>query len=78
MSNKTIESLREGFIAFGVALLVAVALGIAGRMDYQDAVLAEMKTNGRYYELEREHPKATDLELVRMYELERQKAAPAK
>lgn len=43
-------------------------LGIAGRCDYEDAVICEMKNNGAYYELSHAHPHATDHELVVLYE----------
>lgn len=43
-------------------------LGWAGRSDYEDAVITEMKNNGAYYELSTQHPEASDSELVNIYE----------
>lgn len=43
-------------------------LGWVGRSDYEDAVIAEMKNNGTYYELSTQHPEASDSELVNLYE----------
>lgn len=43
-------------------------LGLAGRSDYEDAVITEMKNNGAYYELSTQHPDASDSELVNIYE----------
>jgi hypothetical protein len=43
-------------------------LGWAGRSDYEDAVITEMKNNGSYNELSTQHPEASDSELVNIYE----------
>lgn len=51
-----------------VALVMFCALGWAGQSDYEDAVIAEMKNNGAYYELSTQHPEASDSELVDIYE----------
>lgn len=51
-----------------VALVMFCALGWAGQSDYEDAVIAEMKNNGAYYELSSQHPEASDSELVNIYE----------
>ena len=51
-----------------VALVMFCALGWAGQSDYEDAVVAEMKNNGAYYELSTQHPEASDSELVDIYE----------
>lgn len=50
------------------ALLAVAAMGWAGRSDYEDATLCEMKNNGAYYELQRSHPGASEAELVKLYE----------
>lgn len=52
----------------GIAIFFIVAFGLAGRSDKQDAILAEMKNNGAYYELSQQHPTADDVELIKLYE----------
>lgn len=47
------------------------ALGYAGHMDYEDAVVCEMKNNGAYWELSEKNPQLTDGELVEIYERQR-------
>lgn len=49
------------------AFLVGACV-FAGRSDYQDAVLSEMKNNGAYYKLSELHPDASEAELVDLYE----------
>ncbi len=43
------------------------ALGWAGRTDYVDATVSEMKNNGTYNDLAAKHPDATDAELADRY-----------
>lgn len=51
---------------------ISFAKGIfAGTQDYRDAVISEMKNNGAYYKLSEQHPHATDLELIKLYEEQR-------
>lgn len=43
------------------------ALSWAGRSDYEDAVVIEMKNNGTYWKLSEQYPDATDAELIAIY-----------
>lgn len=49
------------------SLLIGACI-FAGRSDYQDAVLSEMKNNGAYYKLSELHPDASEAELIDLYE----------
>lgn len=69
------KRMTKGLKAAGLALVAIVAIGWAGSSDYQDAVITEMLDNGTYYKLSRQHPKASDGELVEIYEgLKKEKA----
>ena len=57
-----------------VGLGFIVALGYAGNMDYEDAVICEMKNNGAYYTLSEQHPNLSESELVELYEAAKNKA----
>lgn len=46
-------------------------LGLAGRSDYEDALIVEMKDNGAYPRLARQYPGATDHRLATIYEAQR-------
>lgn len=67
MSKKFI-SFAKGIFA---GIVICTALAFAGTQDYRDAVISEMKNNGAYYELSEQHPHATDLELIKLYEEQR-------
>lgn len=50
-----------------VLIVLAVALGYAGKSDYRDNVLTEMKNNGAYYELGCQYPSASEDSLISIY-----------
>lgn len=64
MKTKVISAMKIASIS---AIIIA-ALGLAGRSDYEDARIVEMKDNGSYYELSEQFPDATDSELIKIYE----------
>lgn len=49
----------------GVALVAA--FGLAGRSDYVDSTVSEMKNNGIYYALSERFPDYSDADLVAYY-----------
>lgn len=51
-----------------ISAIIIATLGLAGRSDYEDARVVEMKDNGSYYELSEQYPDATDSELIKIYE----------
>lgn len=51
-----------------ISAIIIATLGLAGRSDYEDARIVEMKDNGSYYELSEQYPDATDSELIKIYE----------
>ena len=57
-----------------LAIVFTIALGYAGNMDYEDAVICEMKNNGAYYTLSEQHPNLSESELVELYEAEKENA----
>lgn len=40
----------------------------AGKSDYQDAVIQEMKNNGTYYALSEDHPDWDEAQMVEAYQ----------
>lgn len=50
-----------------ILIVLALALGYAGKSDYKDSVVTEMKNNGAYYELGRQHPLASEDSLITIY-----------
>lgn len=48
-------------------IVLALALGYAGKSDYKDSVVTEMKNNGAYYELVRQYPSASEDSLITIY-----------
>ncbi len=66
--SKKFFSFAKGVFA---GIVICVALAFAGTQDYRDEVISEMKNNGAYYELSEQHPHATDLELIRLYETQK-------
>lgn len=64
--------MKQKILTYTYRALMLIAfialLGWVGRSDYEDAVIAEMKNNGAYYELSTQHPEASDSELVNIYE----------
>jgi hypothetical protein len=49
------------------AAVVLTGFYYASRMDYEDAVLNEMKNNGTYYAMSQEHPDWDEAEMVKEY-----------
>lgn len=49
------------------AAVVLTGFYYASRMDYEDAVLNEMKNNGTYYAMSQEHPDWNEAEMVKEY-----------
>ena len=50
------------------AAVVLTGFYYAGRMDYEDAVLTEMKNNGAYYTMSQEHPDWDESHMVEVYD----------
>lgn len=69
--KQTIHFLKDAFFCVGFLTVFFVTFGIAGTMDYRDAVVTEMKNNGRYWELSRERPDLSEAEMVKIYEAEK-------
>jgi len=61
------KSTKDTLWSVAVLFLLFVACGVAGRSDYQDAVVAEMKNNGSYWKLSQQYPQATDAMLIKLY-----------
>jgi hypothetical protein len=62
------------------AAVVLTGFYYASRMDYEDAVLNEMKNNGTYYAMSQEHPDWDEAEMVKEYterKLQREKETRA-
>lgn len=57
-------------VAKWVACAAVVLTGFyyASRMDYEDAVLNEMKNNGTYYTMSQEHPDWDENHMVEVYD----------
>lgn len=47
--------------------VIIAGLVYAGRSDYRDAVVTEMKNNGTYYSMLHEHPDWTEGQMVEAY-----------
>lgn len=60
-----IISFIKGSLLFA---LMFVALGIAGRMDYYDALRCEAQNNGEYYRIKESHPSFEDEDILTYYE----------
>lgn len=50
------------------AAVVLTGFYYASRMDYEDAVLNEMKNNGTYYTMSQEHPDWDESHMVEVYD----------
>ena len=50
------------------AAVVLTGFYYASRMDYEDAVLNEMKNNGTYYAMSQEHPDWDEHHMVEVYD----------
>lgn len=57
----------KALLISALMLCGCAALGWAGRSDFVDATVAEMKNNGAYYDLAAKHPYASDAELADRY-----------
>lgn len=64
---------RALMTAAGAAAIIAL-IGLAGRSDYDDALIVEMKDNGAYHRLASQHPGASDHRLATIYEAQRDSA----
>lgn len=60
---KTLNVIK--WLIIGAAMVYA--FGIAGRSDFEDAVLQEMKNNGTYYTMLQEHPSWSESKMVDVY-----------
>lgn len=66
--NKLITTIK--WLMSSAALIAIFAY--AGRSDYQDAIIQEMKNNGTYYAMSDQHPDWDDTQLVEAYDSLRQ------
>lgn len=63
MKNKVVSIAK--WIISGIVICVAFAM--AGRMDYEDHVLTEMKNNGTYATMCEMHPDWSEHQIVEAY-----------
>ena len=57
----------KALLISALMLCGCAALGWAGRSDFVDATVTEMKNNGSYEDLAAKHPNASDAELADRY-----------
>lgn len=62
--NKILTTVK--WLACGTALVACFAW--AGKSDYEDAVISEMKNNGTYYTMSTEHPDWDESKMVETYD----------
>lgn len=52
----------------GCTVVIVAGIYYAGKMDYEDAVIQEMKNNGTYYTMSEEHPDWDESHMVEVYD----------
>lgn len=69
--KQTIHFIKDALLCVGFLAVFIIVFGIAGTLDYQDAVITEMKNNGRYWQMTEDNPDLSEAELVKRYEAEK-------
>lgn len=62
-----VRKAAKALLISALMLCGCAALGWAGRSDFVDATVTEMKNNGSYEDLAAKHPNASDAELADRY-----------
>lgn len=61
------DTIKDVIKALVFGAVIIAGLVYAGRSDYRDAVVTEMKNNGTYYSMLHEHPDWTEGQMVEAY-----------
>jgi hypothetical protein len=61
------DTIKDVIKALVLGAVIIAGLVYAGRSDYRDAVVTEMKNNGTYYSMLHEHPDWTEGQMVEAY-----------
>lgn len=61
------DTIKDVIKALVFGSVIIAGLVYAGRSDYRDAVVTEMKNNGTYYSMQHEHPDWTEGQMVKAY-----------
>lgn len=66
-TGKMKDTIKDVIKALVFGAVIIAGLVYAGRSDYRDAVVTEMKNNGTYYSMQHEHPDWTEGQMVEAY-----------